>query len=680
MNLRNRALLILGSLFFVFFVVIAVVSLNVTLSGLDRLEYQEIHEAVLQTQAALTSENQALLSTTQDWAWWDDMAQYAQGTNAGFIDRNANPANLATVKVHLFIILDEKGQVLHSILLSPDFSTNTSAPEDILGPIRTTPGMIGHTATDPGTAGLLQFPEGPMILASTPILLSDKSGPARGTVIMGRYLDYGPHQKISSITSYQFGLHWPATEGGEDPIGSIRDQLAHEPLVLVPANASMVTAYSTLEDLAGGHPVISVSVPRDLYETGLANITTYILLLAFWAVLTGVIVVIVMDRVVLRRIELLAGHVRTVSAGPDPTLSPVLSGNDELASLEQTILSSRRDLVVRERQLRAFINAMPDPAGLYTRNGTILLANTALAAYLHKSPAELAGTPIRDHLPPEEYEQYRRQANEAIRKKAAVQYEAEGGGKTYLLSHYPVLDAKGEVVQIGLLTFDISERKRLENALQKVTRKVALLNTVIFSDIQNRVFVQRGYQELLRKITTDPQVRDYLEKEEHAVKEIQASVQFAKQYNDMGANPPRWQKVHEVFLFAISHLDPGNLQRDFRLEGLEIYADPLLERVFFNLIENVLRHGDGATVIRAGYAMVDTGLVITFEDNGRGIPTGEKERIFAKGKGTSGAVGLFLSREILSITGITIHETGEPGKGARFEILVPRGVFRIYGK
>ena len=84
---------------------------------------------------------------------------------------------------------------------------------------------------------------------------------------------------------------------------------------------------------------------------------------------------------------------------------------------------------------------------------------------------------------------------EAIRKKEIVHFEDETGGKTLLMSYYPVLDKDGEVIQLGLLTFDISERKRLENALQKVTKKISLLNTVIFSDIQNKVFVQMGYLE-----------------------------------------------------------------------------------------------------------------------------------------------------------------------------------------
>jgi signal transduction histidine kinase len=69
--------------------------------------------------------------------------------------------------------------------------------------------------------------------------------------------------------------------------------------------------------------------------------------------------------------------------------------------------------------------------------------------------------------------------------------------------------------------------------------------------------------------------------------------------------------------------------------------------------------------------------VIIYEDDGEGIPAGDKEHIFRRGFGKHTGLGLFLSREILAITGITIRESGEPGKGVRFEILVPGDMYRI---
>ena len=62
-----------------------------------------------------------------------------------------------------------------------------------------------------------------------------------------------------------------------------------------------------------------------------------------------------------------------------------------------------------------------------------------------------------------------------------------------------------------------------------------------------------------------------------------------------------------------------------------------------------------------------------------GIPLDQKQKIFEKGYGRHTGFGLFLAREILAITGISIHETGVHMKGARFEIAVPKGGYRRGG-
>ena len=681
MNLRNRSLLVLGLTFFAFFIIIAAVSLSVTLSGLDRIEYQDMGDAVNQTKSALNAESAALLSTTQDWAWWDDMADFAAGNNTGFIERNANPDNMATVKIHLFIVLDEKGNLLYGRILSPDFATNTTIPEGLMALVRNNPRLISHAADDRGISGLLILPEGPMVIASAPILNSDKSGPVRGTVIMGRFLEYGPLQRITDMTGYNIALFWPQNEGaGTGLPPGIRLNAGQPGIQLVPDNETWVTGYSSVTDLTGSDLYMGVSEERNLYQIGLANMFRYLVLLALWAIITGIVVVIVMDRTVLQRMGRLTDHVRSLSGTREEVPASVLTGNDELAELEKTIITSRADLLVRENQLRVFVNAMPGPAALFSREGTILLANPAFAELWGKTVPEMTGSDIASSIPPAVVEVYNRFAGEAIQKKEAVHFESELEGKTFFGSYYPLLGNDGNVIQIGVLAFDISERKRIENALKKVTRNIALLNTVIFSDIQNKVFVQMGYLELARRTAADPMLKTYMEKEEAVVREIQASLRFAKQFNDMGMNPPRWQNVQDVILFAVSHLDLGSLTREFFLEGIEIYADSLLERVFVTLVENTIVHATGATLIRAGYTITGDDAVIFVEDNGPGIPEDAKEQIFLKVPGAGGAASLFLSREILSITGISIRENGIPGKGARFEIRVPKGSYRISTK
>ena len=94
-------------------------------------------------------------------------------------------------------------------------------------------------------------------------------------------------------------------------------------------------------------------------------------------------------------------------------------------------------------------------------------------------------------------------------------------------------------------------------------------------------------------------------------------------------------------------------------------------------MENSLRHGEHVTKISFTAMERDSGLLITYQDDGAGITAADKKRLFQKGFGKHTGLGLFLSREILAITGITIVENGEPGKGVQFELLVPPGGYRL---
>jgi signal transduction histidine kinase len=116
---------------------------------------------------------------------------------------------------------------------------------------------------------------------------------------------------------------------------------------------------------------------------------------------------------------------------------------------------------------------------------------------------------------------------------------------------------------------------------------------------------------------------------------------------------------------------------DIFTNNLEIFADPWLNKVFFNLIDNTLRYGERVTKITVSSHESEEGLELVFEDNGIGISFDEKEKIFERGYGKNIGYGLFMVREILAITELTIRETGIPGEGARYEIHVPKRYYRI---
>lgn len=226
---------------------------------------------------------------------------------------------------------------------------------------------------------------------------------------------------------------------------------------------------------------------------------------------------------------------------------------------------------------------------------------------------------------------------------------------------------------------DISERKQTEKALKQATKKINLLNSVTFNDIQNALFSLKGFHELARSAGSYEKMKGYLDTEEESVQRITRSLNFANCYQDLGIKPPKWQNVNQTFVFAISHRDFSSISRNVHVDGLEIYADRMLERVFLALADNVLKHAKTATEVAMRYHETPDGLTLVFEDNGIGILDDRKDAVFERGSGSHKGMELFLVREILSITDISIKETGESGKGARFEIMVPKGAYRFVG-
>ncbi|HVN73704.1 MAG TPA: PAS domain S-box protein, partial [Methanoregula sp.] len=220
---------------------------------------------------------------------------------------------------------------------------------------------------------------------------------------------------------------------------------------------------------------------------------------------------------------------------------------------------------------------------------------------------------------------------------------------------------------------DISEQKRTEAAIQEANRKLNLLNSITRHDVANQLTILQGYAQIAAMKKPDPVVADFLEKIQAAAGTISRQIEFTRMYQEMGVRAPVWTRIDGTITRAYSI----PIRFSDRCKTIEIYADPMIEQVFSNLVDNTIRHGSGATEIAVRCEPAPEGIVIFVEDNGLGIATAEKERIFEKGYGKNTGFGLFLVREILAITGITIRETGIPGKGARFEISVPQSAFRV---
>jgi PAS domain S-box-containing protein len=254
-----------------------------------------------------------------------------------------------------------------------------------------------------------------------------------------------------------------------------------------------------------------------------------------------------------------------------------------------------------------------------------------------------------------------------------------------------VRDRDGKFLYYLALITDISERKAMEviqethNAdvlrfaedLKHTNEKLNLLNNITRHDILNQLTIILGYLEMMKAKFSDPSLQDYIEKEMHAAQNIRTQIMFTKDYQDIGVQSPQWFNLNMIIVSNAAGLPLSTVNLDVHCDNLEIFADPLIGKVFYTLLENAIRHGKTVTTIGFSYQILSGDLIVVYQDNGIGIPAEYKEAVFQRKFFMHTGFGLYLSQTILGITGMKIRENGVPGKGARFEIFIPEGAFRF---
>ncbi|MDO9324356.1 MAG: PAS domain S-box protein [Methanoregula sp.] len=366
------------------------------------------------------------------------------------------------------------------------------------------------------------------------------------------------------------------------------------------------------------------------------------------------------------------------------SLAPLVAGD-----ISKGVIFSAIDITERNKAASELLAAYEKNKGLMDSandaiiitdigTGMIIDANNKARQMIGRTPAEIQNMHITALYLERDKETYRKYFDQHVSEGSGVKEEiivdCEGREITVIVSATR-LEIGGRSCLMGIY-HDVSEMKNAQDALKFANKKLNMLAEITRHDIRNKLTVLGGYLELLRDPPPRMQYSMYLSKLKQTLLAISENIEFTQLYENLGIVPPEWQNVHDIFYSTCAQIDIKNIRIQSDISGLEIYADPLLERVFFDMVENCLLYGAGVSVIRLSCREDAEGIVILMEDNGIGIPSLDKEKIFSKGFGKNTGFGLFLAFEILSITGITLKETGEYYQGARFEFFVPRGKFR----
>jgi len=362
--------------------------------------------------------------------------------------------------------------------------------------------------------------------------------------------------------------------------------------------------------------------------------------------------------------------------------------HEELSAQYEEIVRIRDELAESNEYQINLITHANAPVIVWDRDGRITQFNGAFGQLTGIPPEQVIGSHLEllsEVLFPEES---RSRSMDLVRCAMAgepldvieipIQHRS-GEVRTVLWNSANIHDSDGKrIIATIVQGQDITDRKRAEEALFTANKKLNLLSSITRHDINNQLTVILGYLTLLGEDQPDPAVAEtYRKVIITAVEQVVAMIRFTKEYENIGVHAPAWQDLRALADTAAGQAPPGQVQVKNDLPaGADVFADPLIGKVFSNLVDNAVRHGGKVTTIRFSGEEAGGSQVIVCEDDGAGIPAGEKERIFERGFGKNTGFGLFLAREVLEITGITIRETGVEGEGARFEIHVPEGGYR----
>lgn len=276
-----------------------------------------------------------------------------------------------------------------------------------------------------------------------------------------------------------------------------------------------------------------------------------------------------------------------------------------------------------------------------------------------------------------------------------VKRAKDGRELTCIINAGPFLDSEGNLIGIVESFMDISERKRDEIALAEFAGELSRSNDelqqfayVASHDLQEPLRMVASYVQLLAKRyegKLDADADEFIHFAVDGANRMKALIQDLLQYSRVNTKGKEFESTdcEEVLTRAL-----GNLQLAIEDSGATITHDPMptlvadglqLGQLFQNLIGNAIKfHGDEPPHIHISVMKTDAGYHFTIKDNGIGIDSQYRERIFdifqrlhGKDKYSGTGIGLAVCRKIVERHGGKIWVESEPGKGSVFHFIIP---------
>ncbi|MBN1964061.1 MAG: hypothetical protein JW910_05410, partial [Anaerolineae bacterium] len=320
-SLRGRILITILLLLILALILFYGFSRLIVLRSFEDLEQDTTRRDVQRALYALENDLAGLTTTAADWAQWDDTYTFVQDGNAAYIESNLTPSTFETLTLNLVVLINQDGDIVYGqgydlaageiVALRPEFQAQL------------TPGslLLTHPDTASKTTGVILLPEGPMLVASLPILTSLDEGPIQGTLIFGRYLDRAEIARLAHFTYLSIELRQFDEADLPSDFKTAQAALSGDSRTYV-SNLSKQTiaGYALVDDIYGQPSLIlRVELPRSIHQRGQDTVGYFALLIAVLGLAFAGASGVILERWMLARLKRLTDNVQRVGERHDFT-------------------------------------------------------------------------------------------------------------------------------------------------------------------------------------------------------------------------------------------------------------------------------------------------------------------------------------------------------------------------
>ncbi len=355
MSLRLRILLITSLIVIALIAVSYTISSVIVLDGVRKVEQQYVQENVSRARDAIGENISQLQVLVSDWSAWDPTYVFVSDRNQTYIDENLNNYTFTDLNVNLFVIVNSANQVVLARSFDLSRRQEDEVPPELARYLGAGSPLVKFRDTSSKAAGIILLPKGPLLVASQPILPTDKNGPSQGALLMGRYLDTVEIQRLSALTHLDIGIFLRDSSKLPADVEIARSNLSPGSQSFIrPLSQKEIAGYTVLNDI-NGQPalILRLQADRDFYSKGWNTIYYLLLSLLVVGLVFGEATLLFLERLVLSRLSRLQTEVSAVGSSGNLSTRVTVTGKDELTRLAAEVNSMLAALEESQNELRA---------------------------------------------------------------------------------------------------------------------------------------------------------------------------------------------------------------------------------------------------------------------------------------------------------------------------------------